>query len=88
MDESLWRARINPARAVGALSKADLARLHARPAPCCGRRFGSDACRNPPAWLTGARRRGGCCPRCRTELRRGRVADRTTYWCPSCQKRL
>ncbi|MGW0199239.1 zinc finger domain-containing protein, partial [Nonomuraea sp. NPDC003201] len=28
---------------------------------------------------------GGPCPRCGTPLSRGRIAGRTTVWCPVCQ---
>jgi len=41
-----------------------------------------------PGWLTGARdERPGSCPRCKTSLKRGTIAGRTTCWCPRRQRR-
>ncbi len=85
-DEILWRARIHPKRPCHRLSEADIATLHARMRAVLRQSVRDE--RVPPrrGWLTGRRDdRPGACPRCRTELRRGRVGGRGTVWCPRCQ---
>lgn len=43
----------------------------------------------PKNWLFQHRwKKGGSCPRCKTELARDTIATRTTAWCPTCQKAL
>ena len=82
-DEALWRARLSPRRSAGSLDLAELDRL--RRAVRAALR---DAIRLGGAHtgrLIPARVPGGRCPRCRTELSRGLVGGRTTYWCPRCQ---
>ncbi|MDB4419203.1 Fpg/Nei family DNA glycosylase [bacterium] len=40
----------------------------------------------PKNWLFQHRwKKGGSCPKCKTELDRGTIATRTTAWCPTCQ---
>ena len=40
----------------------------------------------PKTWLFQHRwKKGGTCPKCKTELARDTIATRTTAWCPSCQ---
>ncbi|MDQ3986778.1 MAG: Fpg/Nei family DNA glycosylase [Actinomycetota bacterium] len=85
VDESLWRAHINPERPVNSISDDEMKALHAsiqqvlrdstRVGYVPGRR----------TWLTGARRKEATCPRCRSRLDRKTIAGRTTYFCPSCQ---
>ena len=79
-DEALWRARIDPRRPAGELDDGELDRLRRelratiRDAIAKG---GVHTGRVIPA-----RRLGGACPRCGTEMRRDRVGGRTTWWCP------
>ncbi len=40
----------------------------------------------PPDYLTPHRHEGGTCPRCGEEVERVKVAGRSSYFCPSCQK--
>jgi len=86
VDESLWRARIAPRRYLASLASAERVRLHRSIREVLDASVKVGRVPDPARWLTGARRRGGVCPRCRTSLRRETVAGRTTYWCPSCQK--
>jgi formamidopyrimidine-DNA glycosylase len=86
IDEICWRARINPWRRAGSLSRAERARFYAhmrrvlRASVRVGRVPGYDS------WLTGRRdRRAARCPRCRAALARRKLAGRTTVWCPRCQ---
>ncbi|MFG2830413.1 Fpg/Nei family DNA glycosylase [Streptomyces sp. NPDC048434] len=85
-DEILWRARIQPARRAADLTQAERGRLYrdmrrtVRSAVEAGRVPGRKS------WLTGHRdAKDAVCPRCREQLRRGRIAGRGTVWCPHCQ---
>jgi formamidopyrimidine-DNA glycosylase len=79
-DEALWRARIDPRRPAETLSANDLDRL---------RRELRAAIRSATTKggvhtgrMIDARRAGGLCPRCGTEMRRAVVGGRTTWFCP------
>lgn len=85
--ESLWRARINPRRRADRLSAGELRRL---------RRAIGAAMRKAMAY--GPRifevqqfyvyeREGRPCRRCRTPIRRVVQAQRSTFFCPRCQRR-
>ena len=82
-DESLWQARIAPARRVSELSIEDLDRLRRELRAAVRsaiRRGGVHTGR-----FIEARSRGGACPRDGSGLERSVVGGRTTYWCPVCQ---
>lgn len=97
-DESLFRAGIRPRRHAGALSRADLARLHKalkavlRQAIKMGGSSVSDY-----VDADGAEgffqlrhyvymRTGKACRKCGTPIKRIVLAGRGTHFCPSCQK--
>jgi formamidopyrimidine-DNA glycosylase len=82
-DETLWRARLHPARRTGDLSTDELDRLRRelRAATRDAIRLGGVHTGS----FVAARGRAGVCPRCGTALERGSVGGRTTYWCPACQ---
>ncbi len=83
-DESLWQARIAPARRVSELSIEDLDRLRRELRAAVRsaiRRGGVHTGR-----FIEARSRGGACPRDGSGLERSVVGGRTTYWCPVCQE--
>lgn len=96
-DEALFRARIHPRRPGGSLSPAEVSRLHRaiRDRLRMGISVGGasfDRYRDAHGGLGGMqdlflvhRRRGEPCPRCRTTIEKGVVAQRGTYWCPRCQ---
>lgn len=96
-DEALFRARIHPRRQGGSLSEAEVARLHRaiRDRLRMGIAVGGasfDRYRDAHGGRGGMqdlflvhRRRGEPCPRCRTTIEKGVVAQRGTYWCPRCQ---
>lgn len=80
--ESLWHARLSPWRSVGEASDEELERTL---------RWAQASMR---ASVTGARgrravyrRAGRACPRCGTPIESRGLGDanRTAYWCPSCQ---
>lgn len=82
-DETLWRARLDPARPAGSLDDAELARLHRqlrRVIEASIRGGGSHT-----GGLQPARERGASCPRCGEPLLRRTVGGRTTFSCPAEQ---
>jgi len=85
VDESLWRARIRPARAVSSLSTAERARIHRDMRWVLRRSVPEGRVPDFAGWLTAERGRRGVCPRCGKRLSRAAVAGRTTYWCSDCQ---
>ncbi len=81
--EGCWSARIDPWRRLGELSDDELRRLVVETAALM--RYGLETGRMPHAVY---RRAGRPCPRCGERIRsRGQGdANRTTYWCRSCQR--
>jgi formamidopyrimidine-DNA glycosylase len=96
-DESLWRAKIHPARRGAALSKKQAATLHKvlqdvlRKAISAGGSSISDfldAAGQPGEYQRHHRaygREGKRCYRCGAAIRRVIVAGRSSYFCPKCQ---
>ncbi|MSO44438.1 MAG: bifunctional DNA-formamidopyrimidine glycosylase/DNA-(apurinic or apyrimidinic site) lyase [Thermoleophilia bacterium] len=96
-DEALFRARIHPERPGGTLSPEEVPRLHRaiRNRLRVGISVGGtsfDRYRDAHGERGGMqdlllvhRREGEPCPRCRTTIEKGVVAQRGTYWCPRCQ---
>ncbi len=96
-DESLWRARIHPARLGASLKREEVARLHRavqnvlREAIRLGGSSISDyvnAEGEPGEFQLRHRvyqREGKKCSRCATQIRRMIVAGRSSYFCPECQ---
>jgi formamidopyrimidine-DNA glycosylase len=97
-DESLFRARLHPARLACDLAAADADRLRRAVAAVLERaidRRGSTI----RDYVGGSGLRGGFqqefqvygrtgepCPRCRTPIARARLAGRSSHFCPLCQK--
>jgi formamidopyrimidine-DNA glycosylase len=96
-DESLWRAKIHPARLGAQLSKAQAATLRRALQEILQKAIvmrGSsisdflDAEGEPGDYQRHHRaygREGKACQRCRSAIRRGIVAGRSSYFCPKCQ---
>ncbi len=96
-DESLWQARIHPARLAARLNSADLARLrkairrvlqHAIEDRGSSISNFVDAEGQPGEYQRRHRaygREGKPCFRCGSKIRRGSVAGRSSYFCPRCQ---
>lgn len=86
-DEILWQARLHPSRTAASLTDEERATLYRTMRRVL--RSSVRAGQVPPRddWLTGRRDAPGeaPCPRCGTRLRSGRIAGRTTVWCPYCQ---
>jgi len=97
-DESLWQARIHPARLAAGLSGAELARLRqaiGQVLRAAIRHRGSsisnfvDAEGNAGSYQQRHRaygREGLPCFRCGTLIRRAIVAGRSSFFCPRCQR--
>ncbi len=99
-DEALFHARLHPRRSADSLSPEEQVRLHAairhvlhRAIARRGTTFDSpgyrDARGEPGAYqeeLAVFRRAGAPCPRCGTPISRILVAQRGTYFCPTCQR--
>ena len=86
-DEALWRARVHPARRIEDLLADERVVLFRELRSAIrqtvdrypgGFRFRWDSIRGRPATR---------CPRCRIELVKMVVAGRSTYLCPTCQRR-
>lgn len=101
-DEALWEAKIHPQRLASALSRKEAAALHTaiqsvlqRGLKNLGTSLGTGKAnfysvgrrrgRNRDE-LNVFRRTGDPCTRCRTEIRRIIVGQRSTHLCPCCQK--
>jgi formamidopyrimidine-DNA glycosylase len=83
-DEALWRAGLDPRRAAGGLSAAELRRLHRHLRSSVDElsaRGGSHT-----GDLRPHRALGGRCPKDGVELVRATVGGRTTWWCPKHQR--
>lgn len=80
--EGCWSARVDPWRPLSDLSEDELRRLVIETAALM--RYGLETGRTPHSIY---RRAGQPCPRCGQRIRsRGQGdANRTTYWCESCQ---
>lgn len=83
-DETLFRAGLDPSRAAGSLTEAELRRLHRHLRAAVDdliARGGSHTGDFLPHRVA-----GGTCPKDGSSLRRATVGGRTTYWCPVHQR--
>ena len=97
VDEALFQARVHPERPAGSLDAAELKRLHRAirdrlVAAVTAGGASIDSYRDSLGekgtmqdLLRVHLHAGEPCPRCRTTIRKTRVAQRGTYWCPGCQ---
>ena len=97
-DESLWRARIHPARSGASLKREEVSRLYraVQNVLCEAIRLGGSSISDyvnaegaPGEFQLRHRvyqREGKKCSRCATPIRRMIVAGRSSYFCPGCQR--
>ena len=97
VDEALFQARIPPLRPAGDLDADEVRRLHrairdrlaaavaAGGASIDSYRDGLGEKGSMQDLLRVQLHEGEPCPRCGTTIRKTRVAQRGTYWCPTCQ---
>ncbi|MFN8019377.1 MAG: DNA-formamidopyrimidine glycosylase family protein [Acidimicrobiales bacterium] len=82
VDETLWRARLDPARPAGSLDGAEVRRLRSRIASTVTDLFERGG--SHMGDLQAERHRDGRCPRCGRPLDRRTIGGRTTYSCRGC----
>ena len=86
-DEILWRARIHPSRKIASLRRRQRGALHRAMREVLESSMRRGRIPRERGWLEEQRgRRDARCPRCGTRLRRSKIAGRTSYWCPRCQR--
>jgi formamidopyrimidine-DNA glycosylase len=86
VDETCWRARLNPSRPVGSLDQNEVRALHTSMKRVLRTAVPHGCVPSLPRWLTRARDDPDpSCPRCGTRLIRSRIGGRTSLWCPRCQ---
>jgi formamidopyrimidine-DNA glycosylase len=78
-DQALWLARINPARPVDALSRAEIDRLYRAVRGAVESAVAGGGVHTLS--IVPARTTGAVCPRCAASMNRGTVGSRTTWWC-------
>lgn len=83
-DEVLWQARIDPRRRVRDLGEDDVRRLQTALRKAVRRAIERGGVHTGD--VITSRHPGGHCPRCGTEMQRGVVGGRTTWWCPADQR--
>lgn len=87
-DEVLWHACLHPRTAVGDLGEDDLDRLYEAMRIVLTESIDEGHVPRRDGWLTHARDiEDAACARCDAPIEHGRVASRSTYWCPRCQPR-
>jgi formamidopyrimidine-DNA glycosylase len=85
-DEILWQARIRPTRALSSLDDRERSALHRAMHRVLKESNRHGRIPRKRTWITSQRGvKAPTCPRCRGEVRRSKVAGRTSYWCPRCQ---
>lgn len=87
-DEILFQARLDPRRRLPDLTKLEIERLFRKMHDVLERAVAAraDPARMPRSWLIWNREKGGHCPRCQARLCRIRIAGRTAWYCPRCQR--
>ncbi len=86
-DEILFRARLHPQKPVNALEDKELRRLFRAMREVLNKSidYGANPNRMPRSWLLSKREEGRPCPRCKTPLSKVKIAQRSTFLCPTCQ---
>jgi formamidopyrimidine-DNA glycosylase len=78
-DQALWRARVDPAKPVGELSRTEVDRLHRAVRSAVKTAVDNGGVHHLP--IVALRADGATCPRCRAPMVRGTVGGRTSWWC-------
>ena len=87
-DEILFQAGVNPEIQCSKLTDGDAKNLYHNMKKVLKRgvECKADPQRLPESYLLVHRRKGGACPRCHNEIRTKKIAGRTAFFCPKCQK--
>ena len=83
-DEALWRARLDPRRAAGALDEAELDRLWRAIRAATRDAIAKGGVHT--GRVIAHRAAGERCPRCGAPMQRATVGGRTTWWCSREQR--
>jgi formamidopyrimidine-DNA glycosylase len=85
-DEILWQARLHPSCGVRTLDARRTRALYGVVQRVIAASNPHGRIPRKRSWISSQRGvRSPTCPRCRGDLRRSRIAGRTSYWCPRCQ---
>jgi formamidopyrimidine-DNA glycosylase len=86
-DEILWQARLHPTRSASRLGRRNVDALFRALRKVLDESVRAGHIPRRAGWLTAVRGTSKArCPRCGRRLRTSRVAGRTAYWCPRCQR--
>jgi formamidopyrimidine-DNA glycosylase len=87
-DEILFQAGIHPQRPVASLSDEEIGNLFRNMKKVLQTAIDNqaDPHRFPATYLTRSRRAGSRCPNCGGRIEQKKIAGRTSYFCPDCQK--
>ena len=86
-DEILWHARLDPTRRFSSLDDGERRALHREMQRVIRESNRHGRIPRKRSWISSQRgSRDPRCPRCRGPLRRSRIAGRTAYSCPRCQR--
>ncbi len=87
-DEILFQAKIHPKQAVSDLSNEKIENLfrHIRSVLESAISYHADPEKFPEWFLLPHRHKNGNCPKCHTTIKKITVSQRSSYYCPNCQK--
>lgn len=87
-DEILFQSHLVPTHKSDALDEKESRRLYRqmRRVLTMAADRQADPTRLPSSWLLPHRDRSEPCPRCGGDVRKAKVAGRSAYWCPRCQR--
>ena len=88
-DEMLFQAKIHPATAVPDIGASRRKILYKKVREVLEKAIAMDGDRSglQEDWITPHRKAGADCPRCTGKIQMEKIAGRSTYFCPSCQKK-
>jgi len=87
-DEILFQSRLPPALKSNKLTARQIGQLYrkARHVLSMAADRKAEPAHMPASWLLPNRDEGAACPRCGRAIEKTKVAGRSAYWCPHCQK--
>lgn len=88
-DEILFQCKIHPKQKTTALSDADFKSLYKNTQKVLEKAIekNADPSKLPKSYLLPNREEGNDCPICKGKIEKIKIAGRTGYYCPSCQKK-
>lgn len=88
-DEILFQCKIHPKQKTTELSDSDFKSLYKNTHKVLEKAIekNADPSKLPKSYLLSNREEGNDCPRCEGKIKKIKIAGRTGYYCPSCQKK-